>query len=1368
MTTDGSDLVPDITQLALSDNFYTWFTRTNELIEAINPLNIYDITPRKGLSESRAGGNVILDVDTGKGLKAYPNDATGAITLDFEALTAKTSVANDDLYVIETPTTGVSNDVFKVAASNMLPPTIDGNHEFTGTITANVLNVKDNAIRLQYGDSTTDNDSGIILDTTTSSKVKFTYDTARAAWFSNRNIGLPSGYSFLTDSNETRADFKFSTHGSSQYDVGLELLMGVQSTDGDDHSWIIEARNVNRGLNFIYKSYNNTETETPIFYATVDSPSLLTSTFVISDKIQIGNVGDSVNFKQINTTYAEDIIPISNSYGILDSSWTNRFVSTTYDSSLAVGNIVRFYNNTNNEARVVKCALTASSDEDEAYSLGIVERVSGGKIWVVTHGEFTLSGSPGLDNGQVYYLTNGSTNYTATKPVAGIVKPVFVATSANTGVIFPMNAQGLSFGRVGVSAAAGGALVGAGTAVTSDAPNDLFTLDAGSGITLETDTATNKVIIRAATAGNQPTYTSIATNSGTVSAYRPSETLSLIGSGAINVTATDIATTNGDQITITGSYFKAVSWSGDSTNDISGSITATVDDTLEVYAGTGISIQSYGGGFRIDATGSAVSSIADNSVALSKLINQTTNSVLVANPTFSGDTSPRPVTVLTATAGTPTLLSSNGSSVSWQNSASIVANYFASIGASSSAYGITSTRQFGILPLSKTATNLTGKTATDVAGFRYITSPIINGGVVGLQEGNGITLTLLNTTSNAPGGLPTIKISCDYAPSFSGIYIADTGETIVAATGETLKFTSASSPIVLDSDTNSDTVNFGIATNSITNNYLATMADNTVKVGTGSTNADNSPQDLAIGANSVLGRVGSGDLKSISATELNTILTGKYFTSVQTNSGSIDPTDTQTLTIIGGSNITVSIDTDNRIVIDSSGGGGGNGITEIYEWNGSQTTADIDGIEKLYFQKGDFAFDLSKDGVNGIVKPKINWDELAVNNSGELVQNGGAGLIYGFGAAGLDGGSITTRFIPIGSDPSEIDSASRLPVINKASGFLTYIKREASQTTTIDRVVGFDSSGNLVSTSVFPITSSITGLSFSSNDLIQTASATPVAFTLINSTDGFYYGNDAVAPSQAMVLASGNNVIFATTSSLSTSWIDSDYVNSINFGGWGLVGNGSSIPNTNSSTKILTRYFGTTWANISTTNSPRISMPDFLIGSGPSASTGTTSTGVYLRNDSTNNSLVFTNYNLSANASRTTEKDRSCRLGLEVLNTDSGSTSYANSKNTAYITHTYVPASLSTTTVDSFTVSGSTKKSYKYLVHAENASGDFYTSELLVQIKGTTANLIQYASSTTNPSLTVSFSVSVASTTATISHNNTAGTLDIKLIKYEI
>ena len=360
-STDGGDLVTDITKLSLNDNFYEWFITTNLLIDAVNPLNIYDVTPRKGLTEYRAGGNVTIDVNTGKGLKAYPNAAIGALTFDFEALTAKGSVANDDLFVIETPTTGSSNDVYKISASNMLPPTIAGNHEFTGIITAYALNVRDNVVRLQYGDTTTDNSSGLILDTTTSSKVSFLFDTTRSAWFSNRNIGLESGYSFLTNSSERRSEFRFATNGSSQYDVGLDLLMGLGTTGSDDHSWLIEARHVDKAINFIYKTYANTDVENRIFYATIDSVNPLTSTFRIADKLVIGNVvGSTTNFKSV-TDYTASIIPISNASGVLDSKWTNRYVTTSYASGIVVGDLVKVYNDTNNQATVVKCALTTSS-----------------------------------------------------------------------------------------------------------------------------------------------------------------------------------------------------------------------------------------------------------------------------------------------------------------------------------------------------------------------------------------------------------------------------------------------------------------------------------------------------------------------------------------------------------------------------------------------------------------------------------------------------------------------------------------------------------------------------------------------------------------------------------------------------------------------------------------------------------------------------------------------------------------------------------------------------------------------------------------------------------------------------------------------
>jgi|688.fasta_scaffold00093_81 hypothetical protein len=1590
--TDGSDLVQDITKLALSDNFYTWFTTTNQIIDAINPLNIYDITPRKGLNETRSGGNVILDVETGKGLKAYPNDAIGALTLDIENLTSESSVSNLDYFVIEKPGTEPSNDLFKVLASNILPPTLSGNHEFTGTITVNALNVKDNALRLQYDDATTDNDSGLILDTTSSSKVKFTYNTTKSAWFSNRNIGLQDGYAFLTNGTGRRAEFKYTTSGSTQYDVALEMFMGVDSTNNDDKSWIIEARNVDRALNFIYKDYTNTDTETRVFYATVETTNPVTSTFVVTDKIQIGNVlGSTTNFKTV-TDYSTSIIPISNSNGILDSKWTNRYITSNYSAGLEVGNVVKIYNDTNNQATVVKCSLTSSSEESEAYSIGIVERISGGKIWVVTHGEFVLSNIPGsysnLDVGAVYYLTSGSPNYTLTKPASGIVKPVFVATSTTGGIFFPVSAQGLSFGRFNAVASSGGTLV-SGAEVTADAPNDVFTIDAGSGITLQTVPGSNKIVISASTLGNQPTYSTISTDSGgSVSAFYPSETLLLTGNGGgIEVVADNKVDTNGDKITIKGKYFRTVSWIGDSsTNDIPGSKTATYDDNLQIYAGTGIGIREYlgvGGGLLIEATGQSVASVSNGSITITKLATFNPNSVLIGN-----------------SSGTPTLqvttnnsiLSANSSGViSWDTPTTLLQDKFAKTGfdtgyptAKQNNFGITPTRNFGIVRIPRNATTIGTTQDYEIPAFRFTTTNSINGALIGLQEGDGIELAVNNTVADIISGIPSIKITNKYGSAFSKVYIADTGETIEsngtstvtysnyflnsnvmtsitwlryrdgqaadssigaattniagketessitftdgiitsttgtkvtfvnnssltsnlnngifanfckpgtstnwnatetegkyltisvyvatlsgtqsfkigyyhgkkagfvntaaptyspdftatttpqrftftvkaqpsttvsASTTEippninisqpfgtinggsvvvwgaqveegrtanslisttstalsvtrietqshgTLRFDTTSSPILLDSDTNSDTIYFKIATNGITNNYLATMADNTVKVGTGSTNSDNTPQDLSIGTNSVLGRVGNGDLKSVSASELATMIGANYFTSIETDAGTVTPSETNIIKLKGGSGITVTESTDHQIIITNTGGTGGTGsISLVGDWDGTRTNSSASSKEKLLFSDGDLEYTISSlDNFTALISSSIRWSGLT------STINGGAGFLYGFGTATVNKDAIVSKFVPVNAS-----SGSQLPVIDAATGNLTYVNSFGAGSTAITHVVGLTGGGTLVATSNFISTLSFTNisnLSFSGTT-ITASTAAATTFPIIASNGGVYTNGNAnigiSMPTGSSSLHLGRDTVLVST------WSGGDFITQLGLGGSGFtVASGVTAP---PSSTIKTRFFGSSaWANLSAASSPRICMPNFLIGTGPDSNSDTLGNGVYLRNDTTNNGLIFTNYNLSTNTGKTIQKDRSCRLGLEVLDVDTGTTAYANSKNTAYLTHTFIPRATSATTVDQFLIPNNSKKSYKYFIHVENASGDFYTTELLIQVKGTTTNIVQYASSSTSTSLSVNFSISATAggseTTVTLTHSNTPGSLDIKLLKYEV
>lgn len=1624
--TDGSDLVVDIEKLALNNNFYDWFITTNKLIDAVNPLNIYDITARKGLTESRANGHVILDVDSGKGIKTFPDDGTGKVTLDFESLTEKASPSNDDLFVIEQPATGNSNNVYKIFATNMLPPILTGNHIFTGTITVAALNVNDNVIRLQYGDATTENDSGLILDTTTSSKVKFTYDNAIQAWFSNKNLGLNSGYSFVTNSGERRANFKFGTYGSNQFDTGLELMMGQNSTQGDDKSFIIEGRNSSKSFEFIYKDYTNTDTETTLFYSQVETVNPVTSTFKVMDKIQIGNVSGSVNFKNDTSlttlgrsAYEANRIPISNSDGILDNKWTNRYV-TTQHSGIAVGNIVKLYDDTNNQATVVKSALTSSSSEEEAYSLGIVERLSGGKAYIVTHGQF--DGLSGLLPGSVYYLTTGSPgspNYTTTKPTSGIVKPVFIATSTTGGIFFPMSAQGLSFGRATVSAGAGG--TASGSAPVADAPTDTLNFVAGAGINLVADPASTSIQISAATAGNQPTYSSFATDSGTAAAFQPSETLLITGAGGgIEVIADNKVNTNGDKLTIKGKYFRSISWIGDnSTNDIPGSKTATYDDNLQIYAGTGIGIRQYlgaGGGILIEATGQSVATVANGSITISKLAAFSPNSVLIGN-----------------SSGTPTLqvttansiLSANSSGViSWDTPTTILQDKFAKTGfdtgyptAKQNNYGITPTRNFGIIRIPRNALTIGTTQDYEIPAFRYTTTNSINGALIGLQEGDGIELAVNNTVADAISGIPSIKITNKYGSAFSKVYIADTGETIesngtatvkysnyfldsnnmsatswlrfrdtVAADGTigsatsdlpgkqtgstivftdgiitstngaiitfvnnpsltsnlnngifanfrkpgtttlwnatetegkyftisvyvatssgtqsfkigyfhgrkagfsntagvtyspdftatttpqrftftikaqpsttvqpgtteiqpninisqpfgtinggsivvwgaqveegrtanpliqttttavsvtrtetqshgTLTFDTTSSPIVLDSDTNSDTIYFNIAADGITNTYLANMADNTVKVGTGSTNADNSPQDLTINANSVLGRVGSGDLKSVSASELATMIGTNSFTSVETDSGTVTPSETNAIKLKGGSGIVVTESTNHEIIITNTGGSGGTGsLSLIGDWNGTGTTSSASSREKLLFADGDLEYVVSTpDTLTAIVSSNIRWSGLTPTT------NGGAGLLYGKGgtSSNTDKASITTSFQPIGNNTFNSGvTKDCIPYIDSSNDTLSYVKRASTgQTTAIDRVVGFDSSGNLVATDKFVSgltfdSSKITGLSASvasGQITISVPTDGIVKFPNLSSTNGFYFGE---SNNLGLVMDdNGTNgqsdFIFATAdlnSSYSSSFTSGTYITSINLGGAGLsTSSGGTQTVRPTSTTIKTRYFGDNggWTNISGTSLPRICMPEagFMIGEGPTSSTSSLSTGMYLRTDTTNNALTFTNYNFTASSTRTIAKDRSTRIGLEVLNVPANGTPATNytglSANTAYITHSIVPSG--STTVDQFAVPVSSKKSYKYFIHAEDGSGDFFTTELVVQVKAgasgiSTSNIIQYGSTTTNSTSlpTVTFSLNTTGSSLTVTLVSSSSSLSYKVLKYEI
>jgi hypothetical protein len=381
----------------------------------------------------------------------------------------------------------------------------------------------------------------------------------------------------------------------------------------------------------------------------------------------------------------------------------------------------------------------------------------------------------------------------------------------------------------------------------------------------------------------------------------------------------------------------------------------------------------------------------------------------------------------------------------------------------------------------------------------------------------------------------------------------------------------------------------------------------------------------------------------------------------------------------------------------------------------------------------------SGSGSEALISSTINWTGITGGAS-----NFGAGLLYGFAAAN---GSPVTQIAQIGNG---VASGSQLPFIDAETGVLSYVKREATdQEVPVDRVIGFTEDGTLVATNSF--------IPFS------------ITTNQITCNTGLYYssGGNGISlltnPSDVLrIINLGANTTTVTYGAFTNFKITiGSKVNSID----------GSIQTETANYSIFAREFGTNWIGYKSLSIPSNGI---FIGPGPSGSTVTTSEGMRVSNDTTANALVFTNYNLSANASITTRKDRSSRIGLGVLNVDIvASNAYANMKNTAYITHTYVPSL--TTIVDEFTVTDNTKKSYKYLIHCENAAGEVFTSELLLLVKmvsGTqTTNLVQYGSIGTSAGFSLSFAFAVSGSgpyTGTLTHNGTSGGVAVKLLKYEV
>jgi hypothetical protein len=465
----------DIVKLNLNDTFYDWYLRTNQIIDYVNPINVYDVFAGAGLNESRTGNPGTIELTVGTNASLYGvntlvnTQGVSHVVLDYASLSNGT-VGNTTLFSIQNGT----DQIFSVEASDILPPDINGNHAFGGVITVADLIVDDGNITINNTGGTRDN-CGIIIESvndTNLENVSFTYDTNTQAWYSSEYLGVKSGKGFVADTSP-KAVFPFiATSVQGQIDVRLESNIG-----GIPERISLEAEfDSNNSLTIAHYLNNSLINEIVEFTSNGTSGSSV----IVKDTIQITDILNSTPFSQ---TPAITRVPITDSTNGYLSQFVNRVVVAK--GSAVVGDVVRMSGSV--------LAKASPSSVANAQVLGIVESISGANAVVITSGPFNnISGLTSLTSGDVYYLDPSSAgDVTNTDPnnTNGILdKPVFIATSATSGVIIP------DFVNAGTSTVISGngtgtinnafATVSVGTTDITATGEDTLTLIAGNNITL--------------------------------------------------------------------------------------------------------------------------------------------------------------------------------------------------------------------------------------------------------------------------------------------------------------------------------------------------------------------------------------------------------------------------------------------------------------------------------------------------------------------------------------------------------------------------------------------------------------------------------------------------------------------------------------------------------------------------------------------------------------------------------------------------------------------------------------------------------------------------------------------------------------------
>tara|TARA_Y100000593_G_scaffold90859_1_gene178233 strand:- start:7298 stop:10042 length:2745 start_codon:yes stop_codon:yes gene_type:complete len=478
-----------VTPLQLSDTFNEWFLRSNDLIDVVNKINVYNVDTGWGLAKYRSiDGTTLLRINIGQQENEY--DASGGVssdwkyglrfiddpgttsasnpdvstsrkilTLDFENLPGPSggvsgnSVMEGDFYAFAT--SGGTAPIRRVAAQDMLPYGISGDHRFYGniyfdgthtTINSSELNIDDKLIYLATS-NTGDSTGGYLNDTNLDGAgiiirgasgpddgdKRFTYEYTEAA----------GGRTF--SAFRTNIDLQFNRALSEDNTIDIHAMVdddfdiAISQLNSEKLLWNIRKNKVGDSqgrLLFFYEDKSTGTTQNALILTKEGTVKI----GELDGSVVVGGVTHDSSFSYLPAAYS---IPTTGNSGDkhLHYKWTDRKIITQTGHGFSAGQCLRIYPHgitytqadwtSKEKAEVIAIvedhAPGGSHDQFTAVYSGLVDLSN----WTPSHFPpgWTATDGTTLDKGQIYFLSGGSGGFTAAIPdTTGLIKkPVLLA-----------------------------------------------------------------------------------------------------------------------------------------------------------------------------------------------------------------------------------------------------------------------------------------------------------------------------------------------------------------------------------------------------------------------------------------------------------------------------------------------------------------------------------------------------------------------------------------------------------------------------------------------------------------------------------------------------------------------------------------------------------------------------------------------------------------------------------------------------------------------------------------------------------------------------------------------------------------------------